>query len=198
MTHPHKRVRIGALTALLAAGGLAAAATPAAAQVVEEITVMGRMGPDGRPTSLSRTVSYRDLDLTTPYGEEELRRRIRDTARDLCSELGEPSRATTGGLLPSCRAEAERDAFASMQVAVAAAVPRGPAWAPPGELADVAPPASLAELPPPPPAAEDYAAPASATTRLITNGPVPDTPENRDRFGEPMSRAGKMTAPAGN
>lgn len=42
--------------------------------------------------------------------------------------------------------------------------------------------------------------PADATiiSQMVTNGPVADTPENRARFGEPMSRAGKMTRPAGN
>ncbi|HWF00945.1 MAG TPA: hypothetical protein VG248_14190 [Caulobacteraceae bacterium] len=33
---------------------------------------------------------------------------------------------------------------------------------------------------------------------LVTNGPVPDTPANRARYGRPMSRAGRHTAPAGN
>ena len=44
------------------------------------------------------------------------------------------------------------------------------------------------------------AAPASATvtTSLTTNGPVPDTPENRAKYGQPLSRAGKMTAARGN
>lgn len=32
----------------------------------------------------------------------------------------------------------------------------------------------------------------------ITNGPVPDTAENRARYGQPLSNAGKHTAPAGN
>jgi hypothetical protein len=36
------------------------------------------------------------------------------------------------------------------------------------------------------------------TTSLTTNGPVPDTPENRRKYGGPMSRAGKHTAPRGN
>ena len=36
------------------------------------------------------------------------------------------------------------------------------------------------------------------TTRLVTNGPVPDTPENRARFGGPDSNGGRRTAPAGN
>ncbi|WP_334162756.1 hypothetical protein [Phenylobacterium sp.] len=48
------------------------------------------------------------------------------------------------------------------------------------------------------PAAGSYATGASVTTTLVTNGPVPDTPENRAKYGQPMSRAGKMTAARGN
>jgi len=33
---------------------------------------------------------------------------------------------------------------------------------------------------------------------VVTNGPVPDTPANRSRYGAPMSRAGKMTPPVGD
>lgn len=33
---------------------------------------------------------------------------------------------------------------------------------------------------------------------LVASQPVPDTPQNRARFGQPMSRAGKMTAPIGD
>ncbi|MFZ5718274.1 MAG: hypothetical protein ACOY5Y_02280 [Pseudomonadota bacterium] len=50
----------------------------------------------------------------------------------------------------------------------------------------------------PAPAAATAAQDVSVTTTLVTNGPVPDTPENRARFGGPNSRAGKMTEPAGN
>jgi hypothetical protein len=39
---------------------------------------------------------------------------------------------------------------------------------------------------------------ATVTTQLITNGPVPDTPQNRARYGQPLSHAGKATAPKGN
>ena len=39
---------------------------------------------------------------------------------------------------------------------------------------------------------------ASVTTTLMTNGPVPDTPENRAKYGQPMSNAGKRTAAKGN
>lgn len=49
-----------------------------------------------------------------------------------------------------------------------------------------------------PPADTGAAANASFTTMTVTNGPVPDTPENRAKYGAPLSRAGKMTAARGN
>ncbi|MEO5933810.1 MAG: hypothetical protein ABIQ08_09700 [Duganella sp.] len=39
---------------------------------------------------------------------------------------------------------------------------------------------------------------AIVTRELVTSGPVPDTAENRARYGQPMSHAGKKTAPRGN
>ncbi len=39
---------------------------------------------------------------------------------------------------------------------------------------------------------------ATVTTSLVTNGPVADTPENRAKYGQPMSNAGKRTAARGN
>lgn len=39
---------------------------------------------------------------------------------------------------------------------------------------------------------------ASAGTDLVSNGPVPDTPENRAKYGRPLSHAGRMTKAAGN
>ena len=33
---------------------------------------------------------------------------------------------------------------------------------------------------------------------VVTNGPIPDTAENRARYGSPISNGGKRTAPAGN
>ena len=43
-------------------------------------------------------------------------------------------------------------------------------------------------------------APAASVggTDLVTNGPVPDTRENRAKYGAPMSNAGRLTKPAGN
>ena len=43
-----------------------------------------------------------------------------------------------------------------------------------------------------------YDSTPSFTNLLVTNGPVPDTAENRAKYGAPMSNAGKRTAPAGN
>ena len=39
---------------------------------------------------------------------------------------------------------------------------------------------------------------AVVATQTVTNGPVADTPENRAKYGQPMSRAGKRTAAKGN
>ncbi|MDO8409837.1 MAG: hypothetical protein Q7S93_07230 [Phenylobacterium sp.] len=39
---------------------------------------------------------------------------------------------------------------------------------------------------------------AGANTEMVTNGPIPDTEENRARYGEPDSRAGKASTPSGN
>jgi len=50
----------------------------------------------------------------------------------------------------------------------------------------------------PAPSATDNAQAASVTTTTVTNGPVPDTAENRAKYGQPMSRAGKRTAARGN
>ena len=36
------------------------------------------------------------------------------------------------------------------------------------------------------------------TNTMVTNGPVADTPENRSKYGQPMSQAGKRTAAKGN
>jgi hypothetical protein len=41
-------------------------------------------------------------------------------------------------------------------------------------------------------------APAERTTNTISSSPVPDTKENRERYGHPLSAAGRRTKPAGN
>lgn len=39
---------------------------------------------------------------------------------------------------------------------------------------------------------------ATLTNTVVTNGPVADTPENRAKYGQPMSQAGKRTVAKGN
>jgi hypothetical protein len=39
---------------------------------------------------------------------------------------------------------------------------------------------------------------AAGDNQMVTNGPVPDTPANRAKYGKPMSNAGRHTKPAGN
>jgi hypothetical protein len=49
------------------------------------------------------------------------------------------------------------------------------------------------------PSATQYAQQTATFTNMtVTNGPIPDTPENRAKYGGPDSRAGKRTNPAGN
>lgn len=65
----------------------------------------------------------------------------------------------------------------------------------------------------PPPAAADTSGPPTAQTavgtetsavvngqsvQVVSSQPVPDTPENRAKYGQPLSRAGKRTKPIGN
>lgn len=190
MFKPQASLRLCAT--LAAAAGLAMTGGPALAQTtVEELTITGRVGPDGEPRTLSRVVSYHDLDITTEPGKEELKRRINVTADELCRELDEADVSSV--VVPSCQDAAVRDAMEQMNTHVAAAVPRGTDWTPmPATAALPAPVAPTA------PAAPAYGAPASVTVSTTTNGPVPDTPENRARFGGPNSNAGQRTAPVGN
>ena len=195
--------------ARLAAGACAVAAfataAPSLAQTVDEITVMGRLGPDGRPETLSRAVPIGDLDLRYDGGVAEARARVRAAAHDICRELGE-----TGGRSPigaSCEDGAVKSASDQLRVAVAdarsnpnyavaAVVPApapyaGPTAAEEDAAADAAAADASATVP-------DYSSTATVTTTTITNGAVPDTPENRARFGGPISNGGRQTAPRGN
>jgi UrcA family protein len=177
--------------ATLAAAAATLAGAPAFAQTVEELTVTGHSLRDQQMTR-SRAVSFADLDLNRPADRQNLRMRVAHTAADLCQELNEPG-PSPANLGRSCQEIATRNALADVKVAVAAA--RGAAYAD----------AAFAEgwnVP----TAEAYSAPASATepasatfiASTVTNGPVADTPQNRARFGGPMSNAGRRTPARGN
>jgi UrcA family protein len=180
-----------------AAVGAFAAAAPAFAQTtVGELTVTGAWYEDGRPVSLSRPVSYADLDLRSQRDQDILRQRVNATAREICDELGE-DRPNHTNLGKSCQVRAINDAMSQVGAAVAYAMNQPP----PAYVAPAAPPPESADVAPAP-SADGYAANTSAqatyTTRTVTNGPVADTAANRARYGAPMSNAGKRTAPAGN
>jgi UrcA family protein len=113
-----------------ALAGTSAMVAPAAAQAPpppEEIVVLGRYGtaPDS-VRSLSQPVSYADLDLSTSAGRDELRRRVRLTARFLCDKLGESSSGS--GPAPSCRDAATRDALSKLDPLERGFAPRGTTW----------------------------------------------------------------------
>jgi UrcA family protein len=112
--------------AILTGATLLAATAPARAQsTVEELTVTGHYGklPDN-VRSVSQTVSYADLDLTSDGGRHELKHRIALTARYLCDKLGE---SDTGGVVPSCRDAATTDADRQADDVIAH-LSRGPTW----------------------------------------------------------------------
>ena len=96
------------ITAAALMAGLAAAPAVQAQTYVDEVIVEGPYGREG-PRSLSRVVSFADLDLTTPEGREVLRLRVHETAGDLCRTLQEEPDAPSA-LVPSCRRQAIRDA----------------------------------------------------------------------------------------
>jgi UrcA family protein len=116
------------IVALAAGAGLMSMAAPAAAQSsVEELTVTGRYGraPDS-VRSLSQTVSYADLDLSTGAGKREFRHRLQLTARYLCEKLGESN--TGDAVAPSCRDAAVKDAMQRAGTLEAHFAPRGTTW----------------------------------------------------------------------
>lgn len=107
--------------------GSAFAASGATAQTApEEITVTGQYGTDN-VQSLSQTVSYADLDLSTSEGKSVLRQRLKLTARWLCQKLGEPETASPPA--PSCRDAAVSDAMARVGTIEEKSAPRGTTWA---------------------------------------------------------------------
>lgn len=192
--------------ATLALGTAFAAAAPALAQSVEELTVTGQWNGRGEPpATLSRVVNFDDLDLRNAADQAVLRERVTRVASDICDELGQdrPNRTNLGH---SCQEQAVQNAMQQVRFAVAQAYDQPPVYAATGEGADTAYVAPIGPTASAPDSASSYSAasadsagsPASYTTSTVTNGPVADTPANRARYGGPMSHAGKHTSAAGN
>ena len=113
---------------LLAGAAMLGIASPSLAQDNEELVVTGRYhgtAPDS-VQSLSQTVSYADLDLSTAGGRAEFRHRLRLTARFLCGKLGENE--SSDGVVPSCRDATVADAMTRAGTLEAHFAPRGTTW----------------------------------------------------------------------
>jgi UrcA family protein len=96
------------------------------------ITAQGG-GPHER--SLTASVYYRDLDLTTKGGRAVLRQRVRSTASELCHRLGDDNRSAAVAFV--CEDEAVESAANFERAVIAQAMPRAyvstsPAKAAPG------------------------------------------------------------------
>lgn len=81
---------------LLPAAVLTLAGEAATAQQLEGVTVEGlrivtvgrnQVGGPSQQVILRRGASYKDLDLSTPAGAQELHKRIEQVAASLCAEL---------------------------------------------------------------------------------------------------------------
>lgn len=122
----NKTLFSSAICGVLIGAAIAGTAVPAMAQSDEDIIVTGRYGrvPDN-VQSLSQVVGYADLDLSTESGRRILKHRISLTARFLCEKLGE---SDAGGVTPSCRDAAVRDALDRVGTLEAHYAPRGSAW----------------------------------------------------------------------
>jgi len=183
------------LATMAAAAALCAAPAFAQDQTLEEVTVTSHALRDEQ-MSKSRPVSFADLDLTNNADRQKLGLRIADTANSLCEELNQPG--PTGATLgQSCQEIAVKDAMGQVKTVVAAA--RGAAYADANLAPGWAATAPSAETAGAQAAATEPAAPtATLTVETVTNGPIADTPENRARYGQPLSHAGKRSAARGN
>lgn len=111
----------------VAFAGAAALVTPAAAQTVEELVVTGKLERvPGNAQSLSRPVSYADLDLSREADRKIFKQRVSLTARWLCDKLGEGGSGDS--LAPSCRDAATKDALERTGTLEAGFAPRGTTW----------------------------------------------------------------------
>jgi hypothetical protein len=103
-------------------------------------------------------------------------------------------------------AAASAIALAGAAAAQPAPTDTPPAPPPPPAAADVTPAPAITPAPAPAPdtsgynsrSVTDLATAKAGDTDIVSNGPVPDTRENRAKYGMPDSRAGKRTKPRGN
>ena len=166
-----------------------AAAAPALAQSVEELTVTGEWNGRGEPPArLSRVVGFGDLDLRNGADQAILRDRVTRVAAEICDELGQdrPNRTNLGR---SCEEMAVENAQQQVRFAVAQAYHQPPAYVATGQGADTAYVARVGPTADNGSRSASYPAePPAATQRRPAMGPPPP----------PMARSStpRPTAPA--
>ena len=114
------------------AGLVMAATVTAAQQPSAEISVQGQRdvfaNNEAKLITRTQRVRYADLNLTTPTGPEELKKRVRDAAEDLCRQLLNlyPPEASGGfqHTAENCVTNAIADATQQVSTVVAAAKSR--------------------------------------------------------------------------
>jgi UrcA family protein len=117
MLRLERRVSYSIMGILCGAGLLSAGMSAYAQEAVSQFADV----PAGH--SLSSTVAYRDLDLTTLAGRAELRRRVWVAAKQLCSRLD--STSEIAGVAPSCEDAARIKVIETERAIIAQAIPPG-------------------------------------------------------------------------
>lgn len=127
---------LAASTTGAAVATLALGPAPASAQgsTVEEVTVVGKESPKGKPETMTYRVGFSDLDLKTKQGRDELNRRVLVSATYVCDRLAvdDPTLSKI-----DCKAQAVTDATPQVNKAIhlqrahGVKLSPGPAWIPP-------------------------------------------------------------------
>jgi UrcA family protein len=120
----------GSIHAAIAAAAVLMIGASALAQQTEGVTVeaarqakiVGRSssGVPIEQITLTRKVSYTDLDLKTPAGSDALTQRVKDVAKEACEEL-DKLYPLTQKTAPDCTKQAIDSAMEQVHAAIAAA-----------------------------------------------------------------------------
>lgn len=120
------QVTLVAAGVVVASGPVLAQQTPQVIIQAERTTKVVGRSYTGAPielVTLTRRVSYADLDLNTHAGATELEKRVNETAKDACKQLDTLYPLSESGG-PSCVKKATGDAMVQAHVAIAAAEKR--------------------------------------------------------------------------
>ena len=121
------QLAVVAAGAVMASAAALAAATPevtveAARQAKVEVIERSASGVTTQLITLTRRVSYKDLNLTIVAGENELTKRVNDTAKSACKELDDLYPLTRSPAeSAACVKKATDDAMVQVRAAITAA-----------------------------------------------------------------------------